>query len=154
MLSEHFVVDEFRCGSGEPVPHELLPNLRRLVVEVLEPIRQRWGAIIVVSGYRSPAYNEALFRASEARAKAAGRAHGGVAQRSQHLTASAADIRPVRWSDVELLGDVVDNLLAKGELRALGGFGRYGSWIHCDVRPRVNGQVVRWLGSGVGSEPG
>lgn len=52
-------------------------NLIYLVEKLLDPIRERYGApIIVTSGYRSPAVNEAV---------------GGVAT-SQHLRGEAADI--------------------------------------------------------------
>lgn len=52
-------------------------NLIYLVEKLLDPIRERYGApIIVTSGYRSPAVNEAV---------------GGVAA-SQHLRGEAADI--------------------------------------------------------------
>lgn len=52
-------------------------NLIYLVEKLLDPIRERYGApIIVISGYRSPAVNEAV---------------GGVAT-SQHLRGEAADI--------------------------------------------------------------
>jgi uncharacterized protein YcbK (DUF882 family) len=152
-LSEHFSLEEFHCSSGEPVPPDLMPNLRHLVTSVLEPLRARWGILIIVSGYRSPVYNEALRKVSDERARRAGLPHGGVAQFSQHLTASAADVRPVRIQDVPALCSMVEEMLVAGALPSLGGFGRYGQWIHLDVRPRVSGQVVRWLGQGVGSEP-
>lgn len=52
-------------------------NLTALVDNVLDPLREAWGAPITVnSGYRCPALNKAV---------------GGVAN-SQHLTGKAADI--------------------------------------------------------------
>lgn len=153
-LSAHFAEPEFDCRSGDPVPRELLPNLRRLVVTVLEPLRVRWGsALIVLSGYRSPAYNEGLRLVSDERARRAGLHAGGVAMHSRHLTAEAADIRPVRREDIPALAATVEAMLVAGELPELGGLGKYPGWLHVDVRPRAGGQVVRWLGAGVGSEP-
>ena len=53
-------------------------NLRLLVENVLDPLREAWGApIIVTSGYRSKLLNEMV---------------GGAAN-SQHTTGMAADIR-------------------------------------------------------------
>jgi uncharacterized protein YcbK (DUF882 family) len=155
-LSPHFSLEEFRCSSGEFVPRELMANLHELVDDVLEPVRQRWGApIIVVSGYRSPTYNEAIRRVSDERAKQAGLAHGGVAQNSQHLYARAADIRPVHLADVPALKKVVEELLRAGKLPKLGGLGTYPAWLHLDTRATGKpGYPIRWAGEGVGSEPG
>lgn len=53
-------------------------NLRLLVENVLDPLREAWGApIIVTSGYRSKLLNENV----------------GGASNSQHTTGMAADIR-------------------------------------------------------------
>lgn len=58
-------------------PAEAIHNLEALVTNVLDPIREAWGApIIVTSGYRSKALNKAV---------------GGAAT-SQHLNGEAADI--------------------------------------------------------------
>ena len=83
-ITEHFTVEEFersstadRLGIANRVPAALLPNLRTLCVEVLEPLRAFTGKPIVISsGYRCPALNRAV---------------GGVSQ-SQHLRGEAADL--------------------------------------------------------------
>lgn len=153
-LSEHFDEREFDCRSGEPVPLERLPNLRHLVTSVLEPLRARWGApLVVVSGYRSPAYNAAIKLVSDERARRLGRAHGDVATNSRHMTAEAADIRPAELTAIPRLCSLVEEMLLEGALPSLGGFGKYQSWIHVDVRPGTPGRPVRWVGAGVGSEP-
>ena len=52
-------------------------NLRKLVENLLDPIRERWGKpILVTSGFRSQQLNKAV---------------GGV-RNSEHLTGCAADI--------------------------------------------------------------
>lgn len=54
-------------------------NLRFLVNNVLDPIREKWGApVIVNSGYRCPLVNQAV----------------SGAWNSQHMRGQAADIRP------------------------------------------------------------
>ena len=51
-------------------------NLTRLCVDILDPIRERWGTVDVHSGYRMPELNAAV--------------NGTI--RSQHKTGDAADI--------------------------------------------------------------
>ena len=83
MLSEHFSLEEM-VRSGEalrrnidnsPTP-EAVESLRHLCANVLEPVRRRFGATRITSGYRCPALNEAV----------------GGAPSSQHLRGEAADI--------------------------------------------------------------
>ena len=90
-LSEHFLLSEFTrsstaerlgiCNELDPFYHthkDIIANLRNLCEQVLEPLRAYVRQpIIISSGYRSPALNQAL----------------RGAPRSQHLTGEAADIR-------------------------------------------------------------
>lgn len=91
-LTRHFTLGEFlRSGKAvqlniknEPDAHkgeaitneELLENLQRLCEEVLEPLRLRFGRILITSGYRCRELNKAV---------------GGVFN-SQHLRGEATDI--------------------------------------------------------------
>src|SRR5215210_643198 len=70
-LSEHFVLAEFHCKDAQrtPVPAAAIPALKRLVNEVLEPMRAKFGVCTVHSGFRTDAKNAEV---------------GGAAQ-SQHL---------------------------------------------------------------------
>lgn len=135
-LSENFSREEFDCHDGSEVPDNLLPNLHKLVLQVLQPLRTAWGQPLqVVSGYRSPAWNERV---------------GGAAN-STHLTAEGADIRPLDPRDVPVLLATLQDMRARGQLPKLGGLGVYKGWLHVDVR--WVGHVRRWTGKGVGSEP-
>ena len=83
-LSEHFDLSEFtrsatadRLHIDNSIPEELIPNLKNLCEQVLEPLRQHFGTPVVISsGYRCPELNKAV---------------GGVPN-SQHLKGEAADI--------------------------------------------------------------
>lgn len=83
-LTEHFNLEEFErsatavsSGIDNHVPQELIPNIRNLCQQVLEPLRQHTGTPIrISSGYRCPKLNAAV----------------GGAKRSYHLYGRAADI--------------------------------------------------------------
>lgn len=80
-LSDHFELREFCVSASfpdlvEPVPEEYLPNVRKLVTSVLEPMRRLWHPMTVLSGYRSAKLNAAV----------------GGSETSQHRRAEAADI--------------------------------------------------------------
>lgn len=107
-ISPHFKRSEFtcRCGCGkDTVDAEL--------ITVLEQIRNYFNRpVVVTSGYRCPARNEAV-----------GGAHG-----SMHMEGKAADIQVagVYPSDVVKFAEQV---MPNG-----GGIGIYETWTHVDVR--------------------
>jgi uncharacterized protein YcbK (DUF882 family) len=135
-ISPSFDLQEFECHNGDDVPPELIPNVTNLCVGVLQRLRDKWGALIIISGYRSPAYNARI----------------GGAKASTHMTAQGADIRPMKIGDVNELAETVLAMHAAGELPALGGLGIYRNWIHVDTKKAADGHLRRWNGKGVGSE--
>lgn len=90
-LSAHFNLAEFtrsesakRHGvSNEPTP-EHIKNIKILCEKVLEPIRMKFGPIIISSGYRSKVLNHYI----------------GGSLRSQHCEGKAADIDMDGMNDV------------------------------------------------------
>jgi len=146
LVSQHFDYREFTSHDGSPYPPEWIDERLQPLCDMLDAIRDAWGGpLTVVSGYRSPAYNEQL------RARSS-----GVAEHSQHPQGRAADIAPVPATkeSVSRLAAIVDGMIATGKLDGVGGFGRYPMWIHVDVRTKVpDGHVARWDGAGFGSEP-
>jgi uncharacterized protein YcbK (DUF882 family) len=111
-----------------------VPNVQRLVVGVLQPVRDRIGRTLsIISGYRTPGWNS-------------GRGVSG----STHLEAAGADIRA---GDPAWLHDLILRLYFEDELPGLGGLGRYPGWVHVDIRKAPDGHLRRWTGGGVGSEP-
>lgn len=82
-LSHNFTLAEFiksetaiRRGINNTPPPSVVENLQRLVTNVLQPVRDKFGPLIVTSGYRSRQLNVAI---------------GGSAT-SDHVLGMAADI--------------------------------------------------------------
>lgn len=138
-ITAYFSVEEFLPHDGGDIPDVLMPNLEALVLGVLQPVRERFGQLFVISGYRSPEWN----------------ARVGGAKDSAHMTAEAADIRGPRAGSVMELHDAILTMQQQGKLPALGGIGYYpGRWCHIDIRKPADGHLRRWTGKGIGSEPG
>ena len=82
---KHFSIRELsrsetasRKGINNTPNSAIVSALTALIDNVLDPLREKWGApIIVTSGYRCPALNRAI----------------GGASGSQHTKGEAADIR-------------------------------------------------------------
>lgn len=115
-----------RKGIDNTIPANLKPNMERLVKEVLQPIRDAFGqAIVVGSGYRCPKLNKLV---------------GGVTT-SQHMSASAADIKTVKdtFAENKKLWDLIVKLIKSGKIKARQIIWEYGKknvgpdWIHIAV---------------------
>ena len=101
-------------------------NLRRLVENVLDPLREAWGRPITVnSGYRCPALNAAV----------------GGSRTSHHLRGMAADITSGDRADNRRLFQLAMNLrLPFCQLIDEKGF----AWVHISYDPdNVKRQVLR-----------
>ena len=137
--SKYFTLEELissptarRLGiNNKPTP-DIVAALQRLVTNVLDPLREEWGApIIVTSGYRSVKLNTAV----------------GGARGSQHTYGQAADIRTVsdRPEDNRKLRD----LLIKLNLPFDQLIDEYNcDWIHVSYRAAGNrGQILsaKWV---------
>lgn len=125
MLTKSFALSEFSCNdkNNTPVPENLICNVQILAGQ-LQLLRDHLGeAIMINSGYRTPAYNKGI----------------GGATKSQHLQAKAADI-VVRSKTPKQLKAIIEKLIKNGTMRN-GGIGLYPSFVHYDIStPR------RWVG--------
>jgi hypothetical protein len=124
---------ELACKDGTPYPDEWKADLTRGVklMSLLNTIRKLVGGPVeVVSGYRSPAYNESLIAADAARGL------HGVASGSQHVEGRAADISAGVHASPEHLHGLIFDAYVAGRLPDLGGMGLYPDWVHVDVRER------------------
>ena len=105
-LTDHFTLDEFRC----PCCGQVNAAAATMLAKRLQPVRDVYGVMRIVSGFRCPKHNAA---------------EGGK-QFSQHLCGLAADIECTSDADrLELLSLLISN-----------GFPRLGvgrSIIHADI---------------------
>lgn len=65
------------------------------------------------------------------------------APKSQHRIGKAADLHPSGMT-AEMARTIVRNAVAAGKLPYLGGMELNVSWLHIDVRPRVDGKVLEF----------
>jgi uncharacterized protein YcbK (DUF882 family) len=128
-LSPHFTIEEFDCHDGTHVPASAIPALKELCLFVLEPMRAKYGACTVVSGFRTVAHNASV-----------GGAKHSQHIYSQHPSSVAADVHFAH-------GSVAD--WAKGArwrystqprwtVKSRGGVGDYprSGFVHVDSGPR------------------
>lgn len=110
--------------DNKPGPTETIA-LKELCLNVLQPLRDKFGPLIVTSGYRSPRLNRLI---------------PGSSPTSQHTLGQAADIRPV---DPEVaLADIV--LYARERLPVDQVILEYppGGWVHVSYGPRQRRQAL------------
>ncbi|MBP5498425.1 MAG: DUF882 domain-containing protein [Muribaculaceae bacterium] len=111
--------------DNSPTP-EIKANLEMLVDKVLDPLRERWGApIIVTSGYRCPSLNKAV----------------GGAKSSQHMKGEAADIKAksgCRSDNIRLFKLIKSAGLPFDQLIDEKNY----SWIHVSYGPRQRRQIL------------
>ena len=133
-LSENFTVEELtrsttaeQLGIDNTPDADSLENLKLLVDNVLQPLRDMYGRPIVVnSGYRCPQLNKAI----------------GGAKTSQHTLGKAADITAgnkaenKRLFNLVLDGDLIfDQLIDEKDYR----------WIHISYNQDRNRQQILHL---------
>ncbi len=123
---------ELACQDGTPYPEDWRQTRARVLAQEFEAIRRAVGQpLAILSAYRTPAHNRAV---------------GGAAQ-SRHVEGMALDLRPPEgWTAAQLGAACVAR--AHHPDSAIGGIGRYPTFVHIDIRPRpADGQVVRWTGT-------
>jgi uncharacterized protein YcbK (DUF882 family) len=90
-LSEHFVIEEFDCRDGTWVPAGNEGAILHLVTWWLQPMREKFGPIHVVSGFRTPRHNVSV----------------GGARHSVHLLRTPLPARAATSTTVGAAADVV-----------------------------------------------
>jgi len=129
---------ELACHDHARTPYPLAWRETHAVTlaRTFEAIRALLGheAIMILSGFRTDAYNATL---------------EGAASKSQHVRGRALDLwHPAHEPLAVYLA--IWKAQRRGELPDLGGLGAYKSFTHVDVRPKVPpGHLARWAGRGV-----
>jgi len=129
-LSQNFSLDEFlisqtasRKGIDNTPTTEVIENLKQLAINVLQPLRDKLGPVVITSGYRSPKLNKAV---------------GGAAT-SQHLTGCAADINIPTMGNDELAIYIRDKLDFDQVILEFYQLGKPNSgWVHVSYVTRGN----------------
>lgn len=109
-------------------PPEVVANLKRLCLEVLEPLRRECGPLIINSGYRCPRLNEAV----------------KGARNSQHLTGEAADIECVNYTNALLFKKAQELKLPFDQLIWEFGSRTNPDWVHISRSDR-NRKELLWI---------
>lgn len=135
-LSPNFGLDELTYSAtacrlkidNTPSP-EIKDSLTNLAKNVLQPIRNKWGApIVVTSGYRCPIVNKAV---------------GGAAG-SQHMKGEAADVKVGGKTENKKLFNLIVKMINSGELTVGQLIDEYNyKWIHVSLpTPRHKNEVL------------
>lgn len=134
-LTPHFRLSEFqvsqtaaRRGIDMTVPPQLVPRLRMLCEHVLEPVRVKFGPVVISSGWRPDKLNKII---------------GGSAT-SQHSLAEAGDFEVPGVSNVTVAQWIARNCSFDQLILEFVEAGKPNSgWVHCSYRvDRLRGQTL------------
>ena len=130
---KYFTIEELvksptakRKGIDNRPNEKVKKNLTLLVEKILDPLREAWGApIIVTSGYRCGKLNRAV----------------GGASGSQHMLGQAADIRTV--SDSPFANKLLFDKIRELKLPVDQLIDEYGyNWVHVSYGPKNRRQIL------------
>jgi hypothetical protein len=129
-LGRSFYLSEFtvsamaeRQGKKVEVPDDILPNLRRLVETILQPLRDELDRpIVIISGYRPPWLNKAV----------------GGSRTSAHMDGRAADLIVPGMTPAE----VIEVLRRKTNAPFDQAIEEFGRWVHLGIAP--DGKMPRY----------
>ena len=98
-------------------------NLKKLAIEILQPIRDAWGSsIVVTSGFRAVKVNKAV----------------GGSPTSQHCSGSATDLKVGGVAQNKKLFELITRLIKENKIKVGQLINEYNySWIHVSL-PREN----------------
>ena len=137
-ITHNFRWEEFYCHGSRPggghegveceMPEIVQTNIRRLVGNVLQPLRSWLGVPVHIrSGYRCSEHNHSL---------------AGAARNSQHMEGAAADIW-IKELTPEQIYVVLDLHMKNRNKLGPGGMGLYANWVHIDIR--WTERAIRWF---------
>ena len=134
---KHFTISELtrsatanRLGIDNAPSDEIKKNLEKLINTVLDPLREAWGApIIVTSGYRCPALNRAV----------------KGSKTSQHVLGQAADIKTVgdKPENNKKLFELAKKMVEDGRIVVGQLIDEYGyDWVHISTVGGHKNQIL------------
>jgi Peptidase M15 len=121
-LSEHFVVEEFDCHDGTKCSSREYNGLESLCNIFLEPLHDKYGAVHINSGFRTPGYNASVGGASGSYHIYTD--HDG---NDQAVDITCANGTPSQWHSF------LNNIRAN-KRGGNGGLGLYSTFVHVDMR--------------------
>jgi zinc D-Ala-D-Ala carboxypeptidase len=148
-LSTNFSLSELtkseaatRLGLDNTPALQIIENLEALVENILQPVRDKFGPVVVTSGYRSPEVNKAI----------------GGSTTSDHCKGQAADFEVLGKDNRELAIWIAENMQFTQLILEFYKPGVPDSgWVHCSYDPgnlkrqvltaeKVNGKTVYTTG--------
>lgn len=124
-LTKDFHIAEFGCRDGTPVPAALIPHVKALCVQHLQPLRDSGGDVSITSGFRTASYNARIGGATASYHIYTLR---GRAPAADHVQAGRSAPGVQSWHDAHNAPD---------------GMGYYPGFTHIDDR----GYRSRWYGA-------
>lgn len=138
-LSKNFNLEEFiysetaeRYGIDNTPSEEIKNNINELVVNVMQPIRDKYGKpIIINSGYRCPELNKKV----------------GGSKTSRHLSGYACDFETKSGQNAELF-NMIKEMIDNGEIEVDQLIWEYGTrknpnWIHIGLHEnKMRNQIL------------
>jgi zinc D-Ala-D-Ala carboxypeptidase len=129
-LSKNFTLSEFlisqtasRLGIDNTPSQQVIDNLTALCQNILQPLRDKFGPVVISSGYRSPQLNKAI---------------GGAAN-SQHMLGQAADIHMPSMANDELARLIAKNFVFDQVILEFYTLGKPDSgWVHVSYNAAGN----------------
>tara|TARA_R110000772_G_scaffold226750_1_gene337456 strand:- start:274 stop:729 length:456 start_codon:yes stop_codon:yes gene_type:complete len=111
-----------RHGIDNTPSMQVIENLQDLVDNVLQPLREKFGAVIITSGYRSPAVNTKI----------------GGSTTSDHCHGYAADFEVLGMDNRELALYIRNNLKYKQLILEFYSGLPDSGWVHCSFQKDAN----------------
>lgn len=113
-ITNNFQISEFACKDGTDT---ILINIDLVII--LQKIRDKYGAIKIISGYRTEDYNLSC----------------GGSKKSLHLSGNAIDFAPVKNNTTNTLLEIVHLLNKEYNIKGIGLYiNRNTEFIHFDNR--------------------
>lgn len=139
-LTKNFSLDELifsntaaQSGIHNQPNEGQIEKLQALAENVLQPLRDYFGPVTILSGFRSANLNRAV----------------GGAHNSQHLHGEAADLRVIGVGNDLVFQYICDNLrFDQVILEHVPANNPHRGWVHVSYAPAMRGSILSCIGQG------